>query len=186
MSESASISVGIAARYATAVFELARDADALDALSSDMAALEAALDGSADFRALISSPVYRREDQARAITALADKMGLAQVTRSTLGVMAGARRLFVLPQMIARIRALIAEHRGEVTAEITAARALTKAQSDKLAKALRDAMGKDVQMNVTVDEAIIGGLVVKVGSKMVDASVASQLANLKNAMREVG
>jgi len=186
VSEPVSISTGIAQRYATAVFELAKDGGKLQALESDMDALATALDESADFRDLITSPVYSRDDQGRAIAALAGKMELDGITAKTLGLMAAKRRLFVLPQMIAAIREKIAAEKGEVTADVTAAKAMTKAQQDKLAKALKDRIGKDVKLNLSVDERLIGGLVVKVGSRMIDTSIRARLNALQNVMKEVG
>nr|WP_249138974.1 F0F1 ATP synthase subunit delta [Actibacterium sp. MT2.3-13A] len=186
VSEPASISTGIAARYATAVFELAKEGKQLPALEADLDTLAAALADSDAFRDLISSPVYRREDQAQAIAALAPKMGLSGIVASALGLMAGKRRLFVLPQLVATLRALIAEEKGEVTAEVTAAKALTQAQQTKLAVALKASIGKDVKINAAVDESLIGGLIVKVGSKMIDSSIRSKLAALQNTMKEVG
>lgn len=186
MSETASISTGIASRYATAVFELATEGNALDALETDLAALEGALADSADLRDLISSPVYSRDDMQAGIGAVANAMGLGATLGNTLQLMASKRRLFVVPQMIAALRAMIADHKGEVTADVTSAKALTKTQSEKLAKALKAAVGKDVKLNATVDESIIGGLVVKVGSKMIDTSIRSKLNTLQNTMKEVG
>ncbi len=186
MSETASISSGIAARYATAVFELAKEAKKLPVVEKDIDALSAALESSAEFRGLISSPVYSRDDQGNAVAAIAKKMGLDDVVTNTLKLMAENRRLFVLPNLVDAIRGLIAEEKGEVTAEVTSAEKLTKAQETKLAGALKKAVGKDVNINSTVDEAIIGGLVVKVGSRMIDSSIASKLSNLQNAMKEVG
>ncbi len=186
MSETASISSGIAARYATAVFELAKEGDMISALESDLDGLAAALDASAEFQALIASPVYSRDEQGAAIGAIASKMQLSDMMRNTLSLMAAKRRLFVLPQLIAALRAAIAEDKGEVTAEVTSAKALTKAQSTKLTKSLAASLGKDVAINATVDDSLIGGLIVKVGSKMIDTSIRSKLAGLQNAMKEVG
>lgn len=186
MSETASISAGIAARYATAIFELAKEEKALSALETDVDALDAAIADSADFQNLINSPVYARDEQQGAVTAIASKMGLGANLTNLLGLMATNRRLFTLPQLIRALRDLIAEEKGEVTAEVTSAKALTKAQSDKLAKSLKAQVGKDVKINAAVDESLIGGLIVKVGSKMIDTSIASKLANLQNAMKEVG
>lgn len=182
----ASISTGIAQRYATAVFELARDGKQIGAVEADLDQLEAALAGSGDFRAMISSPVYSRDEQAAAVKALAARMGLSDTVTGVLGVMAGKRRLFVLPQLVAALRAAIAADKGEVTADVTAAKAMTKAQQDKLAKALKASVGKDVKINLAVDESLIGGLVVKVGSKMIDSSIRSRLSALQNSMKEVG
>lgn len=186
MSEPASISAAIAGRYATAVFELAREARGLKALEADVDALGAALDGSADLADLISSPVYTREQQGAAIGALAAKMGLSAPLANGLALMAQKRRLFALPAMIKALAALIAEEKGEVTAEVTSATALTKAQADKLAAALKAQTGKTVKLNMSVDEKLIGGMIVKLGSKMIDTSVASKLSSLQNAMKEVG
>ena len=186
MSEPASISSGIAARYATAVFELAKESKSVAKIEADLDALEAALADSADFTALISSPIYSRDEQAAVIAAIAKKMGLTPTMTNVLGLMAAKRRLFVLPQLAASLRSAIAEDKGEVTAEVTSAKALTKAQSDKLAKLLAGRTGKTVKIKAAVDESLIGGLVVKVGSKMIDTSIASRLTSLQNAMKEVG
>jgi F-type H+-transporting ATPase subunit delta len=186
VSEPASISTGIAARYATAIFELAKEDKSLDALESDVASLGAALAESADFRDLIASPVYSRDQQGQAVRAIAEKAGLSKIVTNTLGLMASKRRLFVLPQLVTVLKALIAEEKGEVTAEVTAARALTDAQEAKLAETLKARVGKDVKINLAVDESLIGGLVVKVGSRMIDTSIRSKLAALQNSMKEVG
>ncbi|TDK41303.1 F0F1 ATP synthase subunit delta [Antarcticimicrobium luteum] len=186
MSEPASISAGIAERYATAIFEIAKENNDLAGLETGLNDLAAALDGSAELRDLMSSPIYSRAEQERAITAVAEKMGIAEVLRKSLALMAQKRRLFVVPQLIAALRALIAEDRGEVTADVVSAKALTKAQTEKLAKTLTARVGKTVNVNATVDESLIGGLVVKVGSKMIDTSIRSKLDSLQNAMKEVG
>ena len=186
VSEPVSISTGIAGRYATAVFELALEGKKLPALEKDLAALETALGESADLRDLISSPLISRDEQAGAIAALAKAMKLSPALAGTLGLMAEKRRLYVLPQLIDTLKGVIAEHKGEVTAEITAAKALTKTQTEKLAKALKAAVGKDVNINTAVDESLIGGLVVKLGSKMIDTSIRSRLNALQNSMKEVG
>jgi F-type H+-transporting ATPase subunit delta len=186
VAEPASISAGIAARYATAVFELARDGKGLKALEADVAALDEALAASADLRNLIASPVYSRDDQASSISAIAGKMKLSATVTSTLGLMATKRRLFVLPQLLSALQTMIADEKGEVGADVTAAQALTKAQADTLAAALKKTFGKTVKLNLAVDEELIGGLVVKVGSKMIDTSIRAKLAALQNTMKEVG
>ncbi|MBE9477026.1 MAG: F0F1 ATP synthase subunit delta [Proteobacteria bacterium] len=186
MSDTGSISSGIAARYATAIFELARDAKKLPAVEKDFDALAVALDESDALRDLISSPVYSREDMVSAIADIAKKMKLSKDVANTLGLMAAKRRLFVLPSLITTVKGMIAEEKGEVTAEVIAAKSLTKAQQDKLAKTLAATVGKDVKVTVSVDETLIGGLIVKVGSKMIDSSIRSKLSNLQNAMKEVG
>jgi F-type H+-transporting ATPase subunit delta len=113
-------------------------------------------------------------------------MGLTKTMQNVLALMASKRRLFVLPQMINRLRDQIAEEKGEVTAEVVSAVKLTAAQSKELASTLKAKVGKDVKINATVDESLIGGLVVKVGSKMIDTSIRSKLNSLQNAMKEVG
>ncbi|UWR23122.1 F0F1 ATP synthase subunit delta [Sulfitobacter sp. S190] len=186
MSEPASISTGIAERYATAVYDLAKEADKVKAIETDLTALNDALTTSDDFRALIHSPIYTRDQQASAIAALSTKMNLSPMMGNTLALMAQKRRLFVVPQLVQTLRDIIAEDKGEVTADVTSAKALTKTQADKLAKSLKASTGKTVTLNQTVDESLIGGLVVKVGSKMIDTSIRSKLNSLQNAMKEVG
>ena len=185
MSETASVSAGIAGRYATALFELAREDDRLDAVERDIATLEAALEESGDFRALIASPLYARDELARAVGALSEKMELDSVTARTLGLMAVHRRLFVLPQLLTQVGTLLSEARGEVRAEVRSAKALTKAQTEKLESALKAALGREVSLKAEVDGDLLGGLVVRVGSRMIDTSLASRLAALRNTMKEV-
>jgi F-type H+-transporting ATPase subunit delta len=186
VSESASISSGIAERYATAVFELVKEENAIAGLEANLDDLSAAIEESEDLRALLTSPVLTREEQGTAISAIAAKMGLIPAMTNVLGLMASKRRLFVVPAMVSRLRDMIAAEKGEVTAEVTSATALTDAQEAKLAETLKAKIGKDVKVNATVDETLIGGLVVKVGSKMIDTSIRSKLNSLQNAMKEVG
>ncbi len=186
VSETAGISTGIAERYATAVFDLALEGKKLKALETDVAALEGAMADSADFRTLLTSPLYSRDQQEVAIAAIAKKMKLSPTTANTLQLLASKRRLFVLPQLAAVLRERLAEERGEVTAEVTTAKALTKGQAEKLAATLKAQVGKAVTIKETVDASIIGGLIVKVGSKMIDTSIKSKLNALQNTMKEVG
>ncbi|MBK0326348.1 F0F1 ATP synthase subunit delta [Rhodobacteraceae bacterium F11138] len=186
MSEPASISAGIAARYATAIFEIAQENKNLDGLETSLNDLASGLSDSADLRNLIQSPLISRADQEAAISAIAKKMELAPVLSQALALMAQKRRLFVVPQLISALREELALERGEVTADVVSAKALTKAQSEKLAATLKERVGKTVTINATVDESLIGGLVVKVGSKMIDTSIRSRLNSLQNAMKEVG
>ena len=186
MSETASISTSIAQRYAAALFELSKDDKALPVLESDTNALSDALTAGPELGAMISSPVYTRFQQGAAITALAKNMQLSPLFTNTLGLMADKRRLFALPQLIVALKARIADEKGEVTADVTSAQPLTATQQKALAKTLKEQVGKDVILNTTVDESLIGGLVVKVGSKMIDSSIRSKLANLQNVMKEVG
>ena len=186
VSEPASISMGIADRYAKAVFELVKEQNAIAALEGDIAAISDAMATSADFNALINSPIYTRSQQQAAITALAGKMGLSGVMANTLALMGSKRRLFVLPALLRALKAKISEDKNEVTAEVVSAKALTKAQADKLVASLKVRMGQDVTLDASVDESLIGGLIVKVRSKMIDTSIRSKLAGLQNAMKEVG
>jgi F-type H+-transporting ATPase subunit delta len=186
VSATASITAGASGRYAIALFEIAKEAKNMAAVEADLDSLQAALDSSADLRDVISSPLLSREEQGKAMRALTDKMALGAEAANTVALMAENRRLYVLPEMISQVKALAADDRGEVSAEVTAAKALTEKQSKALAAALKKSVGKDVQVNVTVDKDLIGGLIVKVGSAMVDSSLRSKLNNLQNAMKEVG
>jgi len=186
VSNSASLTSGAAGRYATALFEIAREGKLLDQVESDLDTLQATLDESSDLRDLISSPVYTRDQQGSAMRAITDKLGLGAEVSNTIGLMALNRRLFVLGGMIAQVKSLIAHERGEVTAEVVSARPLSQEQTQALSKTLKSSVGKDVKVDVTVDESLIGGLVVKVGSQMIDTSIRAKLANLQNVMKEVG
>jgi F-type H+-transporting ATPase subunit delta len=186
LSEPASISSGIASRYATAVFSLAKEDKKLKPLEADVDALDGALTGSADLRTLVSSPVYSRAEMGQAISAVAKKMKLQPIMVNTLALMASKRRLFVLPSLLAALRSRIAKEKGELTAEVASAKALTKTQAASLAKTLKAQLGLDVKIKANVDESLIGGLVVKVGSKMIDTSIRSKLNALQNKMKEVG
>lgn len=186
MAATTSIVSGVAGRYATALFEIATETSATESVEADLTSLGAALDESADLRDVCTSPVYTREDQGKAMAAVASAMGLGQVVTNTVLLMASKRRLFALSDVISAFKALAAEARGEVTADVTSAVALTKKQRDALAAALKASVGSDVVLNTTVDESLIGGLVVKVGSRMIDTSVRAKLASLQNAMKEVG
>lgn len=185
--------MGIAERYARAVFDLAREGDgpdaareggALDALGRDVDALDGAIRDSSDLREMLGSPVVARSEGEAAIGAIADGLGLGDVMGNTLRLMAQKRRLFAVPALVARLREMLAEARGEVAAEVRAAKALTPQQEKDLSEALRASTGKDVRLDVTVDEALIGGLVVKVGSRMIDTSIRAKLDALRNTMRE--
>ncbi|WP_185962213.1 F0F1 ATP synthase subunit delta [Palleronia caenipelagi] len=186
MSDTASISSGIAKRYATAIFDLAKEQNALDAIASDADTLIAAYGESADLRDLLHSPVYSRDSQQAAIGALAERMGLNKITGNALRLMAGKRRLFITRDLAITLREMVARERGEVTAEVTAAAELSDEQRGRLAETLKNVVGRDVNINLSVDESLIGGLIVKVGSKMIDTSIRSKLASLQNTMKEVG
>ena len=186
MSESASISSSIAERYATAVFKIAEDADKLAELEGNTDDLSAALNASDDLCSMIASPLYSRDVQGAAIAKVAKTLKLSIMLNNTLSLMAAKRRLFVLPHLLDQLRALIADHKGEVAVDVVSAKPLTKTQSAKLAKKLAVRVGKEIKINAAVDETLIGGLVLKMGSKMIDTSIRSKLNSLQNAMKEVG
>jgi F-type H+-transporting ATPase subunit delta len=186
VSETASISTGIAGRYAQAVFDLAREENLLPAVEADIQGLEGALADSADLRDLIASPIYSREEQAAGIAAIGQRMGLSPVMLNTLGLMAQKRRLFVLPQLLQVLRTLISQARGEVAAEVVSAQPLTPDQAQRLADQLSQSASKAVQLQTKVDPSLIGGLVVRLGSRMIDTSIRAQLGRLQNMMKEVG
>ncbi|SLN42031.1 ATP synthase subunit delta [Pseudooceanicola marinus] len=186
VSEPASISYGIASRYAQAVFDIARENGKLKELETNIKDLAEALASSDDLRDMILSPIYTRAEQEKAILAVADKLALKPVTRNALGLMAQKRRLFALPQFCQRLNELLAEEKGEVTADVTSATPLSQEQQDKITAMLAETVGKQVALNTAVDEQLIGGLVIKVGSKMIDTSIRSKLNALQNVMKEVG
>jgi F-type H+-transporting ATPase subunit delta len=184
LAEPASISTGIAGRYAAAAFDLAREEGQLDALEADLTALDAALTDSADFREMIASPILTRDEQGRAIGALAGRMGLSRTMTNVLGLMAQKRRLFALPQLVAALRARLAAERGEVEASVTSAQPLSAEQEERLRRELSTSQGRTVRLRTSVDEGLIGGLVVRVGSKMIDTSIRSRLAALQGALTD--
>lgn len=184
MAEPASISTGIAGRYAQAVIDLAREGGDADRLEADVASLDAAIRDSADLRQLLVSPLISREEQAGAIGAIAERMGLGPVMGRALALMAAKRRLFVVPQMLAALQAMMSEGRDELTAKVRAARPLSEAQAQRLRQSLGESTGKDVTLDVTVDEALIGGLVVQIGSRMLDTSIRARLNAMQNTMKE--
>jgi len=177
---------GLAGRYATALYELADEQGALDAVATDLKALQRMIEASDDFRRFIKSPVLSRDDQARAVKAIAEQAGFSALTQKFLGLAAANRRLFALPAMIAEYLKMLATRRGEVTAEVTAAVALDEAQSSAIAAALKQTVGRTVALTSKIDPSILGGLIVRVGSRMVDSSLKSKLQRLKLAMKGVG
>ena len=186
MSEEASITKGIATRYASALFGLAEEQGDLETLSKNVEILMKSVKESDDLNILISSPMYTRDEQENAITAIAQKMGLNDFVTNTLSLMASKRRLFVIPTFLAVLDDLIAASRNEVTAEVITARSLSKSQIIKLTKSLKSNFGKDIRIYESVDEGLIGGMIVKVGSRMIDTTIKSKLNSLQNVMKEVG
>ena len=174
---------GLAGRYATALYDLADQGSALDATLADLMRLQAMIEDSADFRRLITSPVIARRDQVRAIAAVVERAELADLTCRFVGLVAANRRLFALGDMIGAFRAILAHRRGEVTAEVTSASPLSDDQSAALADALKASVGSKVSIEARVDPELLGGLVVKVGSRMVDSSLATKLQKLQIALK---
>lgn len=179
----ANIQASLAGRYATALFDLARDAKAIDAVEKSMSAVTAALSESADLKALTSNPVLTRADAQKAIAAVAKSMKLDTLTAKTLGVLAENRRLGETAAVARAFSALAAAHRGEVTAEVTSAHTLTPAQMKALATKLKARVGSDVAIQTKVDPSILGGLTVRIGSQMIDTSIKTRLNSLATAMK---
>lgn len=175
---------GVAARYADALFDLAEEAGSLEAVEGDLQTLRAAIAAAPDFRAFLSSPVYGAADQARVTAALAEKAGLGSLTKNFLGLVAGNRRLFALESMIAAFAARLARHRGEVSAEAISASPLNDEQTKRLRTEIESIVGKAVNLTTRVDTDLLGGLVVKVGSTMIDSSLKTKLNRMKSVMKE--
>ncbi|WP_114394787.1 F0F1 ATP synthase subunit delta [Oleisolibacter albus] len=177
---------GLAARYATALFDLADEGKVLDPTAQDLATLRQMLAESADLRRLVSSPLLTREEQGRAIGAVLQAAGMGDLVRKFVGLVAQNRRLFSLPGMIDGYLRKLALRRGQETAFVVAARPLSPDQLAAVTGALRQSMGAKVAVDVSVDPALIGGMIVKVGSRMIDSSVRTKLTKLKLAMKGVG
>jgi F-type H+-transporting ATPase subunit delta len=176
---------GLASRYATALFELASQRGGLEQAGADLAALQQAVGESDDLGRLLRSPVVSREEHARAADALAERLGASDTVRSFLGVLARQRRMAALPAIIDGFARLLAAHRGEETAQVTSAVALDEAQLGAVRDAVAGYVGRPVQLSAAVDPALLGGLVVRIGSRMVDASLKTKLQNLELSMRRL-
>jgi F-type H+-transporting ATPase subunit delta len=177
---------GVAERYASSLFELALEAGSVEAVGADLDRVQTLIDGSDDLKRLIVSPVFSADDQFKAISAIMNRFGFSGLVGNFLKVVARNRRLFALPGIIKAFRQIAARHRGEITADVMSAHALTEAQQTELKATLKGVTGKDVAVNVTVDPSILGGLIVKVGSRQIDTSLRTKLSTLKLALKEVG
>jgi F-type H+-transporting ATPase subunit delta len=177
---------GVSGRYATALFELARDEKSLDAVKADLDKFDAMLSESADLKRLVRSPVFAADTQSRALSAVLDKAGISGIAANFLKVLTNNRRLFAVTDVIRAYGTLVARFKGEASAEVTVAEPLSDKNLDALKAALKQVSGKDVTLNVKVDPSIIGGLVVKLGSRMVDSSLRTKLNSIKHAMKEAG
>jgi F-type H+-transporting ATPase subunit delta len=177
---------GVSGRYATALFELARDERAIDAVLLDLDNFNAMLDDSADLRRLVRSPVFSADMQVKALTVVLDRAGITGISANFLKVLTANRRLFAVSDVIRAFRALVAKFKGEASADVTVAEALSDKNLGALKTALKSVTGKDVALHVKVDPSIIGGLVLKLGSRMVDSSLRTKLNSIKHAMKEAG
>jgi F-type H+-transporting ATPase subunit delta len=186
VAETGQIVSGIAGRYASALFELAQEEGKVDAISSELTAFAALIDSSDDLKSFIKNPVFTAEQQLGAVGALLDKAGISGLGGNFIKVVASKRRLFAVEGMIKGYRALVAESRGIVAAEVTVAEAMNDKNMKAVKEALASLTGKTVDVIEKIDPSIIGGLVVKMGSKMVDAAVRTKLNSMKLAMKEAG
>jgi F-type H+-transporting ATPase subunit delta len=180
---SGGIQASLSGRYATALFDLARESKAIDAVGKSLDSLKAALAGSADFQALTTNPLVSRDAATKGVAAVAKALKLDKTTTSFLGVLAQNRRLGQLGAVIASYNALAAAHRGEATATVTSAHKLDAAQVTALKKQLKARIGRDVAVDLKVDPEILGGLIVRIGSQMIDSSIRTRLNSLAVAMK---
>lgn len=186
MATSSSPVSGVAERYALSLFELAREEGSIETVESELVAFQGLIDDNADFRRLVESPAFTSDEQLGAISAIVAKVKANPLTGNFLKVIASNRRLFVLPGIVRSFRAMAAEHRGEVEAEVVSAHPLSEAQRRELAAALGSHAGKTVTMRESVDPSILGGLIVRIGSRQIDTSLRTKLNSLKLALKEVG
>ena len=177
---------GLAGRYATALFELAVTDELLDRVADDLQHLKSMIDESGDLDRMVRSPVISRADQVRAMSAIMETAEMEDLSRRFVGMVAQNRRLFALGDMISAYLGLVAARRGEATAEVTSAAKLTGKQLDAIAGALRKVVGTAVALDARVDPGLLGGLIVKLGSRMVDSSLSTKLQRLHLAMRGIG
>lgn len=186
MSGQDTIVSGVAGRYATALFELAEQQSAIDTVSSDLNGIAALLEESADLGRLVKNPMFTADDQTKAMMAILDKGNVSDLTKKFIGLIIKNRRLFALPDVIKGYAALVDSHKGVMRGEVVSAHPLSDAQTKEIQKSLNAALGKEVELTTKVDPELLGGLVVKVGSRMVDTSLRTKLQSLKVAMKEAG
>lgn len=186
MATSSSPVSGVAERYALSLFELARDEGSIEVVETELSQFQTLIDENDDFRRLVESPAFTSEEQLAAITAISADAGASQLTGNFLKVVAANRRLFVLPGIVKSFRVKAAAHRGEAEAEVVSAHALSDEQRRELSAAIGAYAGKTVTMRESVDPSILGGLIVKIGSRQVDTSLRTKLNSLKLALKEVG
>ena len=177
---------GVANRYAGALFELARESNALDSVEKDLKTMGSLLESSEDLMRLVRSPVFQTGQQLGALDAVFNKAGITGVAANFAKLTAKNRRLFALPDMITAFQSLLAAHRGEATADIVTAESLSDTHLASLKEALKSVTGKDVMINQSVDPSLLGGMVVKIGSRMIDTSLKTKLNSLRVTMKEAG
>lgn len=185
MSSNKAIATGISGRYAKALFDLALESKEIDATSNDLSKIEALIAESGEFANLISSPIVTKDDQIKAVSLVAKELDLSTLSSNFMGVLAQNRRLGSLKAILVSFKKIAADHKGEVTADVVSAHPMSDDQTAALKKSLKATMGKDVTFDARVDESLLGGLIVKIGSRMVDSSLKSKLENLKVSMKGV-
>jgi len=174
---------GLALRYANAVFELAAEERGIDRLATDFQTLKAMLQASPELLRLVRSPLFSREEQARGMEAVLARAGTGDLTRKLVLLLAQKRRLFALANVITAFEQLLARHRGEVAAEVTSARELSAAETSELRNILKEKLGREPRITTRVDPRLLGGLVLRVGSRMIDSSLRTKLDSLRAAMK---
>lgn len=177
---------GMAGRYAVALFELAVEQNAIDSVAADLGRFNGLVEESADLKRLVRSPVFSSDEQTKAVTSVLDRAGIGGLAANFIKLAAHNRRLFAVGDMIRGYTALVAKSRDQATADVTAAQPLSDDNLNILKDSLKASTGKDIALNVKVDPSLIGGLIVKIGSRMIDASLKTKLQSIKIAMKEVG
>ena len=186
MAQGGSIVSGVSGRYASALFELAQEMKAADSVGANLDRFGAMIESSADLQSLIRNPAFTADQQVAAVNAVLAGSKIDGLAAKFIGLVAAKRRLFALPGMITGFRQLQADAKGIVRAEVTVAEQPSAAQVRDIAAALRDTAGKEVEIDLRIDPSLIGGLIVKMGSRMVDASLKTKLNSIRLAMKEVG
>ena len=185
LAQSASSASGITERYASALFDLAVSEKKLAPVEKDLARFDALLKGSDSLMQLVRSPVFTADDQLNAVDAILKKSKITGLVGNFVRVIARNRRLFAMPGMLSVFRRFVSEHKGEITAEVTVAKALSAQQNKELKAALKSVVGKDVAIDAIIDPSLLGGMIVKVGSRQIDTSLRTKLSSLKLALKEV-
>ena len=186
MSQSASLSSGVANRYASALFDLALEDKKLTNVEKDLKRFDGLLDGSEDLSRLVKSPVFSTDELTGALGVVLDRAKITGLVGNFVRIMAQNRRAFALPQILTAFLKLLADHRGEETAQVAVAASLKPAQTKELKAVLKSVVGKDVDLQISIDPSLLGGMIVKIGSRQIDTSLRTKLSSLKLALKEVG